>query len=286
MKENKTQQLSLETVHEELLKLLRSFSDYCDEIGVRYFLSGGSIIGAVRHHGFIPWDDDLDVMMLREDYDKVIRNFSKFNPGYRLNCLETVQDWQYPFAKIDLPTTYIEDKYRIVQHGLFIDIFPIDKLPDDKNAQEKIAKRVKMLDLLRGSGTKKEFRPEEEHLFVKRMIKPYANWRGPNYFARKIDELARKTNEKNQASNNAGVMVVSTHGIKEYLPAQAFSSSVDIEFESMTAKLFSGYKEYLGNLYGDYMKLPPKSEQVPAHYQIFWNNQVRDITEGKDSIEK
>ncbi|MDT2670807.1 LicD family protein [Enterococcus dongliensis] len=260
--------LTLEEVHAGLLELLNEFNRICDELQIEYFLSGGSLIGAMRHKGFIPWDDDLDIMMLRSDYDKLIQNIDKLNPKYRLNCLETMTDWEYPFAKIDLPATYINDEYRTVQHGLFIDIFPIDKLPDNLDEQTKIAKKVKILDLLRGSGTKKKYRPTEKMKFVKNMIKPYANLRGPNYFARKIDQLARETNNSNQLSDTIGVMVVSTHGTKEFLSGNAFSEAIEVPFENTKSFIPHGYEEYLKNLYGDYMQMPPKEQQTPGHYKI------------------
>jgi lipopolysaccharide cholinephosphotransferase len=260
--------LDLEEIHAELLILLEEFDRFCKELNIKYFLSGGSMIGAVRHKGFIPWDDDLDLMMLRSDYDVMIKNISKLNPKYRFHSLEVTPDWQYPFAKIDLPTTFIDDEYRVVQHGLFLDIFPIDFLPNDLEEQQKITKKVKLLDLFRGSGTKKKFRPSEQHLFVKKVIKPYADFKGPNYYAKKIDSYAREINAKYQNSDVLGVMVVSTHGTKEFLPKEAFSDVIEVQFENQKTYLPVGYENYLTNLYGDYMKLPPVEEQVPAHYKI------------------
>lgn len=260
--------LTLEEIHEGLLELLNEFNSLCKKLQINYFLSGGSLIGAMRHKGFIPWDDDLDIMMLREDYDKMIQNIDQLDSKYRLNCLETNNNWEYPFAKIDLPSTYINDEYRTVQHGLFIDIFPIDKLPDNVEEQKKLAKKIKMLDLLRGSGTKKKYRPAEKMKFLKNLIKPYANIKGPSYFARKIDQIARATNKNNQKSNTIGVMVVSTHGVKEFLAGDAFSKAIEVDFENTKSYIPFGYQEYLNNLYGDYMQLPPKDQQTPGHYKI------------------
>lgn len=263
--------LGLEEIHQGLLVLLREFNRVCEKLEITYYLSGGSMIGAVRHKGFIPWDDDLDLMMMRKDYEKLIDNVSELNSKYRMNCLELTPNWQYPFAKIDLPTTFIKDEFRVVQHGLFLDIFPIDMLPDDEKLQNKITKKVKFLDLLRGSGTKKKFRPSEQHQGLKKVIKPYADFRGPNYYAKKIDSYAKKINSENSDSHTSGVMVVSTHGTKEFLPKSAFSEKIEVEFEGEKSYLPLGYKNYLGNLYGDYMKLPPVEQQVPAHYKIYEN---------------
>ncbi|WP_137665581.1 LicD family protein [Enterococcus hulanensis] len=260
--------LTLDEIHVGLLELLNEFNRVCNKLQIDYFLSGGSLIGAMRHKGFIPWDDDLDIMMLRSDYDKLIENISYLDSKYRLNCIETMDNWEYPFAKIDLPTTFINDEYRTVQHGLFIDIFPIDRLPDNIDEQTKIVKKVRILDLLRGSGTKKKYRPTEKMKFLKNIIKPYANLKGPNYFAKKIDSLARKTNEKYQTSNTIGVMVVSTHGSKEFLSGDAFSKAIKVDFENISSFIPYGYEEYLNNLYGDYMQLPPKEQQTPGHYKI------------------
>ncbi|MDV7691171.1 LicD family protein [Enterococcus faecium] len=261
--------LSLEEIHQELLELLVEFDRICSKLNISYFLSGGSMIGAVRHKGFIPWDDDLDLMMLRKDYNRFIQYSDELSPKYQLNCLELTPDWDYPFAKIDLTTTYINDEYRIAHHGLFLDIFPIDMLPDDKGSQEKIAKKIKLLDLLRGSGTKKKFKPSEKHKVLKTLLRPYANFRGPHYFAEKMDQYAKKMNNMNNNSNTAGVMVVPTHGTKEFLPKDAFSEKIEVEFENKKTYLPYGYKKYLENLYGDYMKMPPIDQRVPAHYDIY-----------------
>jgi len=260
--------LSLDEIHEGLLELLGEFNRLCKKLDIDYFLSGGSLIGAMRHKGFIPWDDDLDIMMLRSDYDKLINNIDQLDSKYRLNCLEVMNGWEYPFAKIDLPATYIDDEYREVQHGLFIDIFPIDKLPDDLEEQKKLARKVKILDLFRGAGTKKKYRPAEKMKFLKNVIKPYANFRGPNYFAQKIDLLARKINNENKSSDTIGVMVVSTHGTKEFLSGEAFSEAIEVPFENTSSFIPLGHKEYLHNLYGDYMQMPPKEQQTPGHYKI------------------
>ncbi|GCF93914.1 phosphorylcholine transferase LicD [Enterococcus florum] len=260
--------MTLDEIHQELLGMLQDFHKLCNQLDIKYFLSGGSLLGAIRHQGFIPWDDDLDIMMLREDYVKLIENREQLDGKYRLSSLETVSDWQYPFAKIDLISTYIDDEYRDVQHGLFIDIFPIDNLPDDPERQNEICKKIRRLDFLRGSGTKKAFRPSEKHRVIKNLIKPYANVLGPNYFARKINRLALKINQENQQSNTMGVAVVSTHGTKEFLSAKAFSQAVEVSFEKEIATIPIGYEEYLGNLYGDYMQLPPEKDRIPAHYKI------------------
>lgn len=260
--------LTLDEIHEELLNMLNDFDALCKTLEIKYFLSGGSMIGALRHKGFIPWDDDLDIMMMREDYDILIENRQQLDSKYRLLSIETVSDWVYPFAKIDLTTTFVEDEFRKVQHGLFLDIFPVDHLPDSDKDQDEIVRKVKIYDLLRGSSTKKKFKPTEKYKLVKTIIKPYAKFRGANYFARKIDYFARSINRKNQGSNTTGCMVVATHGKKEFLSGDAFSKAIEVPFENTKTYVPLGYEEYLTNLYGNYMELPPVDQQVPAHYKI------------------
>ncbi|MBQ8445584.1 MAG: LicD family protein, partial [Opitutales bacterium] len=127
-----------EITHEELkqiqLGILDKVHEFCEKNGITYFLSSGTLIGAVRHKGYIPWDDDLDLYMPRADYDKFIKLFSANSPeNTKLLSLETDKKYQYPFAKViddrtEMVETAVGESFKI---GVYIDVFPVDSVPDN-----------------------------------------------------------------------------------------------------------------------------------------------------------
>lgn len=123
--------------------LLKIFIDFCDKNKLTYFLVGGTLLGAIRHKGFIPWDDDIDVAMPREDYDKFIvlasKHFTKDKDVFFQNY-RTDKYYPYVFSKLrDSNTTFIEKIYKHVDmnHGVYIDIFPIDGISKNSNEKKK-----------------------------------------------------------------------------------------------------------------------------------------------------
>jgi lipopolysaccharide cholinephosphotransferase len=150
---NEIKRLTDKEVKTLLSKDLKSFADFCDLNGLRYFLGGGTLLGAIRHQGFIPWDDDVDVLMPRPDYDAFLK-LTALNP-IRENLIvqapDRNDDYLWPFAKIiNTDTVLIElqymKKYRDLQRqwgGLYIDVFPIDGVPDSKKEQKDLFKKIK-----------------------------------------------------------------------------------------------------------------------------------------------
>ncbi len=137
--------IEIDEMRQRLLSMAEYLQNICKENGLKMFLSGGTLLGAVRHKGFIPWDDDIDVHMPRPDYDRLIKIFKrKENIGkYKLLSHELNDKYVYTFAKlVDDDTLLIEDDiYSGVDMGLYLDIFPIDGLGDDIATAEKQMKK-------------------------------------------------------------------------------------------------------------------------------------------------
>lgn len=260
--------LSTKEIHEGLLDLLKFFDQFCQEHDMTYFLAGGTLLGAIRHKGFIPWDDDADIIMPRKDYNKLISLAHKLPDFLELKALEIDNKWEYAFTKINDTRTYIDDDYRVAQHGLFLDIFPIDSVPEKTFSQKFLVKRMKLLDVFRGAESKKKFKPEEKFIFIKKMIAKYARRKGANHFARKMDQLAKITNERQIDSSLKGVSVSTIYGVREFLPSSTFSEAIYVEFEDAKLSIPKNYKVYLESLYADYMQLPPLEKQKGDHYKI------------------
>lgn len=260
--------LSLEQLHDELLNIMIEVDKLCRKHKITYFLSGGTLLGAVRDKGFIPWDDDLDIMMLRKDYESFIYYSKELPHPYRALCLNNFAGWSYPFIKVENTTTYVEDDYRHIQHGAFVDIFPIENIPANKEEQKRIIWKMKFLDLLRGTGTKKKFKPGEKYRFLKLLIAPYANYKGSYYFANKMNEFAKKIDAENRESELNGVLLATSYGSREFVPREVFAEGIEVKFEKLATLVPQGFDVYLSQLYGDYMKYPPREQQVPAHFKI------------------
>ena len=140
-------EIEIEELKRIQIGILKHLDAFCKENNLTYFMCGGTLLGAVRHKGFIPWDDDIDIMMKREDYDKLIALYPKNdNSNFKLFSYELDKSFPYPFAKMDDCRTIFEeeinDSYKI---GVNIDIFPIDYITEDLNCQHSILMRNKRL---------------------------------------------------------------------------------------------------------------------------------------------
>ena len=125
--------LTISEIQDHLYIMLKEFDSFCKENDIKYSLSGGSLLGAIRHKGFIPWDDDIDICLSRPDYEKLITIFPKvFHSNYLLRSIER-NNSKYPFARLEKLDIKIEDEYSNANQFLFMDIMPVDGLPNDKN---------------------------------------------------------------------------------------------------------------------------------------------------------
>ena len=124
--------LSNEEIREIQINLLETIKDICERYNIKYSLAYGTLLGAVRHKGFIPWDDDIDIFLQRPDYERLIDIISNQSEYYWLNVLDVRQkeDYYYPFAKAVDSRTLAKMADNTTPHGIWIDLFPIDHIPD------------------------------------------------------------------------------------------------------------------------------------------------------------
>ncbi len=259
--------LTQQGIKEEIFKILCAFADYCDENGLTYALSGGTLLGAVRHKDFIPWDDDVDVFLLRSDYDKLHKLVKKkpIGENYRLESLQNGK-LSLPFAKIVDTSTVLDEKYFLHDKHLWIDIFPVDGLPDSKEESDKRIDEVMRLKRYIGWSLARPGTGSTKLRAVARqmaMIVPKI--RGARYYSKKIDELAHKDKYETSEYVGAYVWAVSRG---ERMRKKDFENFCEVEFHGRKFRS-PEYDGYLTGLYGDYMTPPPPEKRQGHSYTAF-----------------
>ena len=256
------------------LKILTDVADFCERHGLRYYLAYGTLIGAVRHKGFIPWDDDIDIQMPREDYVKFLEIFNEENKEGHLRAISPNDPASfYSFTKIiDTRTVKIEAgiKYDNKEHlGIDIDIFPLDGQPDGEKEYIKwYKKKFKIYKL------KALVMSDPDLSWKRKLICPLLQaFRSKEYYQKKADKL--QTVYPYADSKYVGCTASLFNSPKNRHNKEDFSDSVKVEFEGHLLNAPIGYDKVLRDLFGDYMQLPPIEQQITHHSnKTFWKNDI------------
>ena len=262
-------QLTLDEIKKIELDMLIKFNDFCQKRNFRYYLSGGTLLGAVRHKGFIPWDDDIDVCMPRIDYERFVKSF--YSETSRLQVKSNIlNNFSAPFAKMVDTYTFVNSTYSSSDIGtnLWIDIFPIDGLPENielvKNIYEKCSffrTILSLNDAKLGEGTT-TFRK-----YSKFLLQPIAKLYGKKHCIDKIERIAKQYSYNE--SQYVGAITWGLYGVGERMLKADFEKSVEVEFEGYKFPTFSCWDSYLQGLYGDYMQLPPLEKRKTHDMEVY-----------------
>ena len=245
------------------LEILDKVAVFCEKNSIKYWIDCGTMLGAIRHKGYIPWDDDIDVGMLREDYDKFSKLFNNTNSKYRFSSVEVDPTFPFPFGKVIDSTTilYEPDRRCGAKYSINIDIFPYDKAPQNKFLLKLMyfkrdvykSLRLAQMRILKPNGSilKK---------FAIILTIGFSSLFPENYFCKKVISNSKKYSDSK--SNYIGDF---TSTGRFCCDKSIFDSFIDVRFEGNNYKIPSRYDEWLKAFYGDYMKLPPEKERVSRH---------------------
>ncbi|WP_050612380.1 LicD family protein [Ligilactobacillus agilis] len=267
--------ISIEESQKMVFEILKFYKDICDDNNLTYYLAYGTLIGAVRHGEFIPWDDDIDVFMPREDYNKLVEIMDTIDDRYKLVSFENNKRFTAPLPKIiDTKTKLVQhyDFYERVELGLYIDIFIIDNAGNTYEEATNFYENVYSIYKKWFKADLKIFLSNKSKLrsilgAVKRL--PY-KIRGISYYLRKYTQFSTtylNKNTKYVATTNTGSPEVQ----RNVFLKDDFGEGVDIKFEDQVFRAPTNYQKMLEVEYGDYMKLPPKEKRVSHHkYELYF----------------
>ena len=256
---------TLKHLHDLELMILKDFIKICEENNLNYYMYAGSLLGTIRHKGFIPWDDDLDVIMFREDFEKFKKIFPTLNnPKYELLSNEINEDYFFFFAKIMLRHTKFGEKWneKLNLHvGINIDIFVLDDVSNNKFSRKiQILRSFFYNPLLVSSAFKLDNSP-----FYKKFISHtlYYTLKLFNLNTSKLMKISLRSLKKYANINSKYVFDISAM-LNEYpliYKKSDFGKGKKVDFEDIKVNVPENYDEILTTLYGDYMQLPPEEKR-------------------------
>ncbi len=253
---------------EIMIETLKYFDDICRKNNIYYSLIGGTLIGAIRNKGLIPWDDDIDIILDKENYNRVVELLKNDNnPNYKLLTKEKYKDYFFPFPKLVATNTFVVEPLCLKQcqeYGIFIDILCYNNMPKNKN----IFKKLQLLNSLL-SRKKLNFKKENFKQNVFRLNKNIIS------FLIGYNNLLRIKNRiESKYDNTKTEYVLSNWPVysyeKEYQLSKNIKEYIDVPFENINVMVFKNYDEILKTIFGDYMQEPPINERKTHHIVAYW----------------
>ncbi|MBO4827658.1 MAG: LicD family protein [Prevotella sp.] len=261
-------EIKSEELRQLQMEILDYVDDFCRKHNIKYTISGGTLLGAVRHGGYIPWDDDIDIQMLRSEYIRFAQSWKGCNDNhpYEFISIETGNSLGYPFGKVSNPktVTYVDGVERT---GVFIDVFPVDKVADMEDF-EKRHKKIRRLYFRQMLSFAWKRRKSGNYPLWKKICAFFVgSWQSREKLAVRINDLAAK--KENMDCPLVFEMIAGAI-CKTPMPIQVFESYTDRKFEDRTYMAVSDFDTYLTKTFGDYMTLPPEEKRIAHHENTYY----------------
>ena len=250
-----------------MLETLKVFDEFCRKHDIKYSLYAGSLLGAIRHKGFIPWDDDLDVCMSRAEYDRFISLWEQEMPeGYILQNKENTPAFWQSFSKIRKDhTTFLQEQREAGKYhtGIFLDVFPLDRMPNGRFNQLVFKWNCMKYQLLT-----REFAPSKANALM-RFGSAVILFCTPKCCREKVRQhTLKKITRYNNRHDLAIAAIETMASLGKPFAADMLEGYVNLPFEDGEFMCFAGWEDHLRRKFGDYMRLPPEDEREWRHHPI------------------
>lgn len=271
--------MTLQDIQSASLEILKVVDKFCKENGITYFLAYGTLLGAIRHKGFIPWDDDIDILVPRPDYERLLSEFNV--PGYKAYNASDPK-MLIPYSRIcDTSKTLVKTSapwYKgTIESGMWIDIFPLDAVSDDPeefkalyqrsldNYHETVSIRRRKSKIDKDFGFGRNVKT-----IVHRVLHPFRHFQDPMPAKNRL--MADMAACPAYGSTGHVSMLPCPEPRWEWFPIEDFTSSVPVKFCDAEFPAPVGWHQFLSQIWGDYMQLPPESDRHPSQYYLrnFW----------------
>lgn len=273
-------ELSIDDMKSIELNILKDVANFCDENNIRYYLCGGTLLGAVRHQGFIPWDDDMDIAMPRPDYEKFLKTYNHQNQRYEVNGIENNHSWHSTFARVEDKCTVLYEKTlkkKYWKRHVFVDVFPLDGIPDDPKDENRFMREQDLLGIITnasafGFHSSRHYSDSKKanvslRNFCRTVLKYFAILLFSGVNTQKVIRRVNQNSKKYEygKTKSVGITVSVWNRHFEQSSTASFAQRTKFKFEDGEFWGPKGYDEYLTKTYGDYMTPPPQKNQVTHH---------------------
>lgn len=255
----------LKHLHDVELMMLSDFTDFCEKHDIIYFMDGGSLLGCIRHEGFIPWDDDIDIIMFRDQYEKFLKHSNELTDKYEILNSDNYEDYCRFYSKISLKGTKVDgiyDNNTDFDFGINMDVFVFDNIPKQKFKR-------KIFRFQRNVFNKFLWMYEVTtcDLYVSRNKERFGHliralYRLFHIDNKKLKRWGNKLVAKSKNLDSNYVCNLATSYRLDKFDKGIFADTKKVKFENLTVNAPIGFDDYLRIIYGDYMQLPPKEKRV------------------------